>query len=82
MRELRNRIMTPVGAVLLAGVALQLTLPLLSTRLGLVIADVPITVAVLGYDTIAKVYAAGPSKPGSAQLTVAGVKADVAAARN
>jgi Bacterial capsule synthesis protein PGA_cap len=40
-----------------------------------------ITVAILGYDTIAKVYAAGPSKPGSAQLTIAGVKADVAAAR-
>ncbi|GAB1690276.1 diguanylate cyclase domain-containing protein [Krasilnikovia sp. M28-CT-15] len=47
MRELRNRIMTPVGAVLLAGVVLQLTLPLLPTRLGLVIADVPITVGVL-----------------------------------
>ena len=40
-----------------------------------------VTVAILGYDTIAKYYAAGPSKPGSAQLTAAGVKADVAAAR-
>ncbi|GAB1641952.1 diguanylate cyclase domain-containing protein [Krasilnikovia sp. MM14-A1259] len=47
MHELRSRIMTPVRAVLLAGVALQLILPLLSTRLGLVIADVPITVGVL-----------------------------------
>ena len=40
-----------------------------------------VTVAVLAYDTIAKYYAAGPSTPGSAQLTVAGVRADVAAAR-
>jgi len=40
-----------------------------------------ITVAILAYDTIAKYYAAGPSKPGSAQLTAAGVKADVVAAR-
>jgi len=40
-----------------------------------------VTVAILGYDTIAKYYAAGPSTAGSAQLTVAGVKADVAAAR-
>jgi poly-gamma-glutamate synthesis protein (capsule biosynthesis protein) len=38
-------------------------------------------VAILGYDTIAKYYAAGPTTAGSAQLTVAGVKADVAAAR-
>src|SRR4029077_5658112 len=41
----------------------------------------PITVAILGYATIAKVSAPGPSPPGSAQLTIAGVKADVAAAR-
>jgi poly-gamma-glutamate capsule biosynthesis protein CapA/YwtB (metallophosphatase superfamily) len=40
-----------------------------------------VRVAILGYDTIAKYYAAGPSKPGSAQLTAAGVKADVARAR-
>ncbi|MFI5226339.1 MAG: CapA family protein [Candidatus Limnocylindrales bacterium] len=40
-----------------------------------------VMVAILAYDTIAKRYAAGPSKPGSAQLTAAGVKADVAAAR-
>ncbi len=40
-----------------------------------------IKVAILSYDTIAKYYAAGPSKPGSAQLTAANVKVDVAAAR-
>jgi poly-gamma-glutamate capsule biosynthesis protein CapA/YwtB (metallophosphatase superfamily) len=38
-------------------------------------------VAILGYDTIARGYAAGPSKPGSAQLSAAAVRADVAAAR-
>ncbi len=40
-----------------------------------------IKVAILSYDTIAKYYAAGPNKPGSAQLTAAAVKVDVAAAR-
>ncbi|MFI5199452.1 MAG: CapA family protein [Candidatus Limnocylindrales bacterium] len=40
-----------------------------------------IKVAILSYDTIAKYYAAGANKPGSAQLTAAGVKVDVAAAR-
>ena len=40
-----------------------------------------VRVAILAYDTIAKYYAAGPSTPGSAQLTAAGVRADVAAAR-
>jgi len=40
-----------------------------------------VKVAILSYDTIAKHYAAGPKKPGSAQLTAAGVKADVVAAR-
>ena len=40
-----------------------------------------VKVAILSYDTIAKYYAAGTNKPGSAQLTAAGVKADVAAAR-
>jgi hypothetical protein len=40
-----------------------------------------IKVAILSYDTIAKYYAAGPGKPGSAQLTAANVKVDVAAAR-
>jgi poly-gamma-glutamate synthesis protein (capsule biosynthesis protein) len=39
------------------------------------------TVAILGYDTIAKGYAAGPDRAGSAQLTAAVVKEDVAAAR-
>ena len=38
-------------------------------------------VAILAYDTIAKYYTAGTSTPGSARLTAAGVKADVAAAR-
>lgn len=40
-----------------------------------------IKVAILSYDTIAKYYAAGPSKPGSAQLSAPVVKQDVAAAR-
>ncbi len=40
-----------------------------------------VRVVILSYDTIAKYYAAGPSKAGSAQLTAANVKADVAAAR-
>ncbi len=39
------------------------------------------TIAILGYDTIAPTYAAGTSKPGSAQMTSAALKADVAAAR-
>ncbi|MEX2010873.1 MAG: CapA family protein [Chloroflexota bacterium] len=38
-------------------------------------------VAVLGYDTIAKYYAASATRAGSAQMTAAVVKADVAAAR-
>ncbi|RZU50080.1 diguanylate cyclase (GGDEF)-like protein [Krasilnikovia cinnamomea] len=45
MRDLRHRVVTPVTAAVLAGVALQLILPLLSTRLGLVIASVPIAIA-------------------------------------
>ena len=40
-----------------------------------------VKVAILGYDTIAKYYAAGPSKAGSAQLSLAIVKVDVARAR-
>jgi len=38
-------------------------------------------VAVLGYDTIAKYYAASATRAGSAQMSAAIVKADVAAAR-
>ncbi len=38
-------------------------------------------VAILGYDTIAKYYAAGPSKAGSAQLSPSVVKADIKKAR-
>ncbi len=40
-----------------------------------------VKVAILGYDTIAKGYAAGPSSAGSAQLSRAGVKADIKKAR-
>jgi hypothetical protein len=40
-----------------------------------------LTVAILGYDTIAGAYTAGASTPGSARLTVAGAKVDIAAAR-
>ncbi|MDQ2965588.1 MAG: CapA family protein, partial [Chloroflexota bacterium] len=40
-----------------------------------------IKVAFLGYDTIAKYYAASATRAGSAQMTAAVVKADVAAAR-
>jgi poly-gamma-glutamate synthesis protein (capsule biosynthesis protein) len=40
-----------------------------------------VTVAMLAYDTIAGYYAAGKTKAGSAKLTAATVKADVAAAR-
>jgi len=40
-----------------------------------------LTVAILGYDTIAGSYSAGTSTPGSARLTVAGARADIAAAR-
>jgi len=40
-----------------------------------------VKVAILSYDTIAKYYAAGTNKPGSAQLSAAAVKVDVAAAR-
>ena len=39
------------------------------------------TVAILGYDTIAGGYFAGPDRAGSAPLTAANVTADVAAAR-
>jgi capsule synthesis protein PGA_cap len=38
-------------------------------------------VAILAYDTIAKYYAASATRAGSAQMTAAAVKADVAAAR-
>lgn len=38
-------------------------------------------IAVFGYDTIAKYYAAGEDRPGSAQLTAAAARADIAAAR-
>jgi hypothetical protein len=38
-------------------------------------------VAILGYDTIAKYYAASATRAGSAQMTAAVVKTDVAAAR-
>ncbi len=40
-----------------------------------------VKIAVLGYDTIAKDYGASATRAGSAQLTAARVKADVAAAR-
>ncbi len=40
-----------------------------------------VKVAILSYDTIAKYYAAGTNKPGSAQLSAPVVKQDVAAAR-
>ena len=40
-----------------------------------------VRVAILGYDTIAKYYAAGPSKAGSAQLSPAVVRADIKKAR-
>src|SRR5207247_3698225 len=40
-----------------------------------------LTVSNLGYGTSAGAYTAGPSTPGSARLTVAGAKADIAAAR-
>jgi len=40
-----------------------------------------LTVGILGYDTIAGAYTAGTSTPGSARLTIAGAKADIAAAR-
>jgi hypothetical protein len=40
-----------------------------------------LTVAILGYDTIAGAYTAGSTTPGSARLTVAGARADIAAAR-
>ncbi|MEA2536716.1 MAG: hypothetical protein QOF11_950 [Chloroflexota bacterium] len=40
-----------------------------------------IQVAILGYDTIAKYYAAGPAKAGSAQLSPAVVRADIKKAR-
>ena len=40
-----------------------------------------VKVAFLAYDTIAKSYAAGPARAGSAQLSAKVVKADVAAAR-
>jgi poly-gamma-glutamate synthesis protein (capsule biosynthesis protein) len=39
------------------------------------------TVAILGYDTIAKYYAAGPSKAGSAQLSPSVVRTDIRKAR-
>jgi len=39
------------------------------------------TVAILGYDTIAADYSAGTSTPGSARMTTAALKADIAAAR-
>jgi poly-gamma-glutamate synthesis protein (capsule biosynthesis protein) len=38
-------------------------------------------VAFLAYDTIAKSYAASPTRPGSAQMSARALKADVAAAR-
>lgn len=40
-----------------------------------------LTVAILGYDTIARYYAAGDDRAGSAQLSAAVAKADIAAAR-
>jgi poly-gamma-glutamate synthesis protein (capsule biosynthesis protein) len=40
-----------------------------------------LTVAILGYDTIAKYYAAGDDRAGNAQLSAAVAKADIAAAR-
>ncbi len=40
-----------------------------------------VKVAILGYDTIAKAYGAGPSSAGSAQLSRAVVKADIKKAR-
>jgi poly-gamma-glutamate capsule biosynthesis protein CapA/YwtB (metallophosphatase superfamily) len=40
-----------------------------------------VKVAILGYDTIAKYYAAGPARAGSAQLSPAVVRADIKKAR-
>src|SRR5207342_1115383 len=40
-----------------------------------------VKVAFLAYDTIAKAYAAGPDRAGSAQMSVSALKKDVAAAR-
>ncbi|HEY7968602.1 MAG TPA: CapA family protein [Candidatus Limnocylindrales bacterium] len=40
-----------------------------------------VKVALLAYDTIAKNYAAGPDRAGSAQMSVSALKKDVAAAR-
>ncbi len=40
-----------------------------------------VTVGMLGYDTIAAYYKSGPHTPGSARMTVAALKRDVAAAR-
>jgi hypothetical protein len=40
-----------------------------------------LTVAILGYDTIAGTYTAGATTPGSARLTIASAKSDIAAAR-
>jgi len=40
-----------------------------------------VTVGLLGYDTIAAYYKSGPSTPGSARMTLAALKRDVAAAR-
>ncbi|TMD28319.1 MAG: CapA family protein [Chloroflexi bacterium] len=40
-----------------------------------------LTVAILGYDAIAAAYAAGSGTPGSARLTLTGVRADIRAAR-
>jgi Bacterial capsule synthesis protein PGA_cap len=40
-----------------------------------------VTVALLGYDSIAASYTAGASKPGSARLSAAALRADIAAAR-
>jgi poly-gamma-glutamate synthesis protein (capsule biosynthesis protein) len=46
------------------------------------IADIDgVKVAILGYDTIAKAYAAGASRAGSAQLSAAVVRADIKKAR-
>jgi poly-gamma-glutamate capsule biosynthesis protein CapA/YwtB (metallophosphatase superfamily) len=41
-----------------------------------------VKVAILAYDTIRPAYAAGPDRPGSNQMSVARVTADVATARN
>jgi poly-gamma-glutamate synthesis protein (capsule biosynthesis protein) len=54
---------------------------LAAARSPAVVAINGVRVAILGYDTVAKYYAAGPSTPGSAQLSPTVVRADIKKAR-